>query len=246
MDLQVLEIFQGALSLIYVGLTILVSAVILYKYFQYKAENLLYVSIALLGLSAPWIPDGVTFLIILVTGGAMTESVYIMLSLLLIVVTTYFVPFAVVAWLYVLSNLIKMKSRILFLRISLVIALIFEIIFTMFLLIDIDLIVTYSSPFDYQWSSLTTIFYLSVIGIIVATGLLFARESTKSPSAEIKLKGKVIFIAIISFTVGSLIPYVFYTIPSLIIARIFLVTCSIEFYIGFMLPKWVKELLIKK
>ena len=69
--------------------------------------------------------------------------------------------------------------------------------------------------------------------------------SIKTEEEEIKLKGKVSLIAFSLFVVGALIDYLFITKISNIIARLRLVISSISFYIGFILPKWAKKILLK-
>ena len=75
--------------------------------------------------------------------------------------------------------------------------------------------------------------------------ILFTKESLRSQSPTIKLKGKFLSIALITFVIGVLIPYISIDISALIISRLTLIVSAIGFYIGFMLPKWVENLFIK-
>ena len=81
----------------------------------------------------------------------------------------------------------------------------------------------------------------------MGTGFLFTRESLKSEDLEIRLKGKLIFIAFILFTIGSgldtSIPLNFVTLP---IIRGFEIASAIVFYFGFFLPKWFKKFIKKE
>ncbi|MHA1467605.1 MAG: hypothetical protein ACTSP6_05940, partial [Promethearchaeota archaeon] len=62
---------------------------------------------------------------------------------------------------------------------------------------------------------------------------------------EIKLRGKFLMAAFISWTFGAIadaiIPLTVITLP---IIRIILITSAIEFYIGFVLPDWIKKRLL--
>ena len=44
--------------------------------------------------------------------------------------------------------------------------------------------------------------------------------------------------------VGAFFPFIIYSLPVLIISRIIMVSCAGEFYMGFILPDWVKKLLL--
>ncbi|MBD3213455.1 MAG: hypothetical protein GF311_12680 [Candidatus Lokiarchaeota archaeon] len=85
-----------------------------------------------------------------------------------------------------------------------------------------------------------TIFYILFVGILIS------RESIKSDQAIIQLKGKFLLTSFILFTIGSIadsqIPLDYITLP---IIRFILIFSSICFYFGFILPKWLENLLIK-
>ena len=95
-----------------------------------------------------------------------------------------------------------------------------------------------------------------VILVMLITGIIFAQKSIKSDDREIKLKGKLLRAAFISFTVAavfdSLLGAIFEdpTDPLLsimvVIVRILLIFSALEFYGGFLLPRWMKEVFIKK
>ncbi|MHA1489264.1 MAG: hypothetical protein ACTSRI_06380 [Promethearchaeota archaeon] len=83
--------------------------------------------------------------------------------------------------------------------------------------------------------------------IILITGLLFGRETFKSDDPEIKLKGKMLILAFPSFAIGAILDATIpFTAITLIIVRLILISSSIEFYGGFILPKWMKKLLLKQ
>jgi len=74
----------------------------------------------------------------------------------------------------------------------------------------------------------------------------------KSDNPENKLKGKFLLIAVISFAIGAgldgLKPLFFEGMIEivLIITRIILLSCTIEFYLVFNPPQWLKKLLLKE
>jgi len=78
------------------------------------------------------------------------------------------------------------------------------------------------------------------------TGILFARESLRSESLEMKIKGKFLIIAFLSFTIGAFLDsLILRGAFTVILTRLILISASIEFYFGFILPNWVKKIFIK-
>jgi len=75
-------------------------------------------------------------------------------------------------------------------------------------------------------------------------GLLFAYKTLKAEAAESKLNGRFLMISFILFTVGSLIPYIWFDIWGLVTSRIILVFCVITFYFGLNMPQFVKNLIL--
>ena len=77
-------------------------------------------------------------------------------------------------------------------------------------------------------------------------GILIARESLKSEDREIKLKGRFLLIAFISWTIGALMDAALDpNIITLTIARLILISSAIEFYCGFLLPERIKKIFLK-
>ncbi|MFX1497774.1 MAG: hypothetical protein ACFFBH_09625 [Promethearchaeota archaeon] len=55
----------------------------------------------------------------------------------------------------------------------------------------------------------------------------------------------MLLTAFISFTIGTVLDFPISTTPIYIIARLILLSSSIEFYIGFLLPERIKKLILK-
>jgi hypothetical protein len=71
------------------------------------------------------------------------------------------------------------------------------------------------------------------------SGILIARQSIRSEKPEIKLKGKFLLIAFILFVIGAFADAVLLlTVITLPIIRIILISSSVLFYFGFILPKF--------
>ena len=138
------------------------------------------------------------------------------------------------------------KKKIILLIIG-VTGIIFEIALFTLLLIDYDLVGIVSSPVDADYELFVTIYQIFLVILVLVSGILFARESLKSKIPEINLKGKLLLAAFLSFVIGSILEILSgISIALLIIARLLLITSSIEFYGGFILPRWMEKLFLKK
>ncbi|MHA1689855.1 MAG: hypothetical protein ACTSYC_08690 [Promethearchaeota archaeon] len=246
MELNLLQIFQGTFSLIYVIISTIVSIVILSHYLSNKRLEFILVGVAIFGLAGPWIPDAITFLVIIFTNFAAQASFYLEFTIRMVLITTAFTPISIICWLGAITKFLGIKYRKIILIIFTILMIIFEIFLFAFYFMDISLLGNFHGPFDYQWSMFTTIFYLFCIFLVILTGLPFATTSMRANAKNIQLKGKFILLALISFAIGALIPYIVYNIPALVISRLILVSCAFEFYIGFLLPKWAEKLFLRK
>ena len=124
---------------------------------------------------------------------------------------------------------------------------IYEIFLIFFLFNDLSYVGYKSDIFASEHTSFVMIFLIAVVFVVLITGLLFARESLRSDNPEIRLKGKFLAVAFISWTVGSIIDSGFdLGAGVLIIIRILLISSAIEFYLGFIMPERIKNLLLKQ
>jgi len=93
--------------------------------------------------------------------------------------------------------------------------------------------------------------------ILFVTGFKFARRSVKSENKEVRLKGKLLEFAFITFTIAALLektarsllietvfpdPTEPILVVMLVVVRVLLIASSIAFYGGFLLPRWIKEI----
>ncbi|MFX0060544.1 MAG: hypothetical protein ACFE8J_19795 [Candidatus Heimdallarchaeota archaeon] len=130
--------------------------------------------------------------------------------------------------------------------ISLVLVIPYEIVLIIFLLIDPNLVATKVGTFNSVPRLYVMIFDLLALLITITTGILFSRMSMKVDDPEIKWRGRFLFIAFISFTVGAGIDALFpLTEISLVLLRLLLISSAIEYYFGFFLPDKLANLLIK-
>ena len=237
--MSTLSIVNGVLSLIFCTIAIIVGTTIASKYFKHKQRTFLFVGIAWIGLSEPWFGSSISFLLLVYTGQGLTPEIYAIVSMV-------FIPFSMLLWLAAVCDLILKKNKKLLISIFVVLAIIFEIALFYLLSIDPSLIIILRDPIDAEFQTVIRIFLLLYIFTILVTGIIFARESLKSDNPEIRLKGKLLLAAFLSWTIGSILDGVLpLNIITLTFARIILISSAIEFYCGFLLPNWIKKTFLK-
>jgi hypothetical protein len=234
-ELGFLELLQGLFSTILVVICIVVGITIMLKYFKFKQRDLLLVGIAYIGITTPWLGDVANLIMILIFDSELDEIWYFLIIIPLLA------PF-ILLWVIAVSDMVfksKQKEILILYFIAMVI---FEIIFFILLLQSTENIGKSVSPFHYEYSLFTQIYFLIYLAFFVITGFLFSRESLKSNNPEIKLKGKFLLIAFILVTIGCILETSYTLTPLIVvIARVILSVSAIAFYFGFILPKFMKK-----
>ena len=239
MSLSPIDTLNGIFSLIFVAISLFVGFVILSRYFKYKERIYLMVGATWILISEPWWPLSVSFLVALSNGVGIPPQAYFLIGNIL-------VPLAIVFWLLAFTEFLYSEKRKLILSIFAIIGVVFEILFFSFLFLNPDLIGDLSGPVNVNYKSFIMVFLIIFLLIVVITGFLFANLSLKSKDPEVKLKGKLLIIAYISFSVGALLDSsVPFNEATIIIIRLILIISAICWWGGFLLPKWMKKLLLK-
>ncbi|MFW9970156.1 MAG: hypothetical protein ACFFDF_08145 [Candidatus Odinarchaeota archaeon] len=239
MPLNPIDILNGIFSLIFVAISLFVGFIILSRYFKYKERIYLLVGATWIFISEPWWPSSISFLIALINGIGIPSEVYFLIGNL-------FVPLAIILWLLAFTEFLYSEKRKLILSIFAIIGVIFEILFFIFLFFTPSLIGELNGPVDVNYKSFIMVFLIIFLSIVVITGFLFAHLSLKSEDPEVKLKGKLLVVAYIAFSIGALLDS---SVPFneivIIIVRLILILSAICWYGGFLLPKWMKKFLLK-
>jgi len=240
MALEALDIVNGVFSLIFVAISLLVGLIILSKYFQYKERVYFLVGCTWILISEPWWPSSLSFLIAIANGVGLSSQMYFLIGNL-------FVPVAIIVWLIAFTEFLYKEKRKLILMIFGIYGILFEIIFFILLFQNPELIGDLNPPVDVNYKFFIMVSLISFLLIVVISGFLFANLSLKSDDPEVKLKGKLLILAYISFSIGALLDS---SIPlneiTIIITRIILITSAIEWYGGFILPGFLRKFLLKK
>lgn len=239
MTLSFLDTLNGVFSVIFVAISLLVGFTILSRYFKYKERVYFLVGSTWVLISSPWWPSSLSFLVALSNGVGITKEAYFLIGNIL-------VPVAVALWLLAFTEFLYTEKRKLILSIFAIIGVIFEVLFLIILFLNPDFIGELKIV-DVNYKSFIMIFLIFFLLIIVVTGFLFANLSLKSEDPEVKLKGKLLVIAYITFSVGALLDS---SIPLnealIIITRLILIVSAFFWYAGFLLPKWLKKYLLRK
>jgi len=224
----------NALLISIVGLVI--GILILLKYRKYKSKLFLFWGFAWCGFYQPWWGTATSFIYALITGYTIPDQLYMFLS-------TFFIPFFMIVWLYGLTEMILKDKRKLLIIIYSIIMVSYDIFLIVGLIFNPKLIGS-SIEFNTDYEIIPTVYLLFINFSIVISGFLFARDSRKSSNKETRMKSIFLIFAFFTYLTGSIGDVI---VSSNIILqaliRTYIMIGSISFYIGMFMPKFVKKLL---
>jgi len=233
-------VLAGTFSIIWVAISTIVGLKIASKYFQVKQRVFLLVGITWCLICSPWWGSASSFIVYLVNQVGLPKGIYFSLTV---------VPIApaLIIWLTAFTDLVYKDKQKLILIVAAIFGIIMELIYFILLFNFPEQIGTLEPPIDSDYEPIIMIYMLSVILIVLITGILFARQSLRSDNPEIKLKGKLLIFAYIAFSIGAILDSAIKLNPITIpITRIILIISALAFYGGFILPNWMKKLLMKE
>jgi hypothetical protein len=239
MELTLLEILTGLFNLIFVIISSIVGLKILSKYAEYEKNYYIYVGITWIGISTPWLHGALAF-VLLFFNIILDETIRFIIGYA-------FIPIITVLWLFVFTDFMYRDKRKIILALYIIISLICEILFFFFLFTDrVNMIGYFERTFSAVYRPFVRFTLIFFLITALITFLLFARESINSGDVELKLKGKFLIIAFIIYAVCAVLDSFFLFQPVIVVmVRILLMISSVMFYFGWILPKPVKNALIK-
>jgi len=249
--LEAVDYLQGSFSLIFVIISLIIGFSILSKYFQYKSRLYILVGLSWIGIATPWFPDSISFIMNIIFQESLAIDWYFIIG-------NVTMPIALLVWLIAYTDMINKKNQKIIVILAVFYGVIFEIVFFYLLIMDKNQIgiINPLRPFTVEFGIFITIFLMIVIVILLVTGLNFAQKSVKSEDRDVRLKGKLLRAAFITFTIAAVLDSLLGTIfevptdPLLaimvVITRILLIISALEFYGGFILPKWMHTIFTKK
>jgi len=240
MALTPLEILNGTFSLIFVIVSLIVGLFIASRYLQIKNRTLLLVGITWIGLTTPWLPSTISFIVYLITSTGLTPVIYFTIG-------NIASPLILVIWILAFTDLrFKNRQKLLVIIYS-IIGITYEVYLVYFLVVDPNIIGDLTGIFDVTYKGIVLLFAMFIVINVLVTGVLFGQQSLRSKDSIIRLKGKFLIVAFISWGIGAIMDAALpLNIFTLTIARVILISSAIEFYIGFILPRFIKDLFIKE
>jgi len=237
---------SGLLTLIIVLFSFFFGALILRKAIATK-EKILYFCFFMIVFSiSPWYSIALGYLLWFLTKEELIYELHIILNLL-------FVPIGYIAWLNIYLTAINPKKKKSVIIINGIYSILMELYMFYFLYFATNAPVKslLGSVYELQptYAGFLIIYSLTILVVILITGIHFSIFSIKKAyNEEIRWKGRFLFVAFIlyflevSLDVIILNKLVFF----IIILRILLLIAIFLFYLGFILPNWIKKVLINK
>ncbi len=237
MGLTQIDVLNGIFSLAAVMVSIFFAIIMGARYFKYKRQELLLFSGMSIILITPWWPYVISFLYALATGSdkGIAPTLYFIIGFV-------FIPIGLLMWLRAFTILIKIKQPKLLLTIGVLYLIVYETALFYMIFFNHPLIGKLDPPINVHYNyGLVAIFFPGVI-IVFVTGYLFCRESLRSDSPEIRLRGKLIFTGLTLFVGGAHVAALLSTyVIFMILSRILMIISGFVMYIGLIMPNWVKR-----
>jgi hypothetical protein len=235
MSLYPHDIINGIFGIIALLISFLVAIRIILKGFEYRNRDFILIGIAGFIVSEPWWGAIISFVLEISTGIGLTIEIQNLINLPL-------VPIGMFAWLVAFTDLVFKKHQKKIIPLFILYAIIYEIVLFIVYKIDPSLEVTF---YGVKSRVIPTVFLVSFLIIIWISVAFFTRESLKSDDPEIQMKGKLLFVAILFYSVAALLETIglIFSIPTIsqIIGRTILILSAVIFYWGFFLPEWIKK-----
>ena len=234
---------SGIFGFLAVIISWLYGIIVLYKFIQTKEKSLFYFFLAIIFTMSPWYPSGLGYIYWLFTRQEIAYQVYVLLG-------TIGVPIALFSWLQIYMPALHPKKKnivtllICCLSIAFYIYLFYFVFFAPSAPID-GVIGIKRNPIDIDYRGFILVFLAISLLVSTFTGNEFSIVSLKvRDNPIVRWKGRFLIISFNLFAIGAFgdgfIPL---TPVTLIIFRTYMMLSSTTYYIGFILPKWMKRLL---
>lgn len=250
--LQAVDYLQGSFSLLFVLISLIIGFTILSKYSKYKSRLYILVGISWIGIANPWFPDSISFVMKLISNQFLPNEWYFIIG-------NCFIPFALLSWLIAFTDMIGKKNQKLVITLTIILSIAFEVTFFYLFFTDINaigIIDLSSRPFTVDFGDFILIYLVIIIIVMFTTGIIFAKKSVKSEDKEVRVKGKLLRTAFITFTIAAILDAslgMIFGDPTdpllaimVVIVRVLLILSAIEFYGGFLLPRWMHAIFIRE
>ncbi len=233
---------SGFLGIIAICVALLLGTIVLYKAIKLKQKILFYFFLTVFFTISPWYSAGLGYIYLLITDRHLDYRFYVLLG-------TIFIPIAILAWLTIYMTVLFPNKKNYILISYAIFSIFFYIYLILFLYIipgaPIESMVGIKrNPIDIEYRGFVFIYLGLMIATSVLTGIHFSIISLRSDSIQVKWKGRFLLSAFISFGIGAIADGLLYlSILFLFIFRVILLISASLFYIGFIMPKWMKKII---
>ena len=230
----------GPIGFFYIPITAIMAFSVLYKAIKLKQKMLYIFFLTLLFTPTSWYPSQIGYIYWLFTQEALTYQTYVLMG-------TLGIPVAMLSWLYIYLTTIKTPLKKLVLSVYGIISIVFYVFLLYFLLIAPgapiqNLIAMEKGPLDVDYQGIVLLYMIISVFTGVISGIHFSIVSMRSDSKLILWKGRFLLMSFIAFGIGAFGD----AIITLLIFRVLLLISSVLFYIGFIMPNWMKRILSLK
>ncbi|TFG11375.1 MAG: hypothetical protein EU531_11625 [Promethearchaeota archaeon] len=241
-DLDPLSQLSGILGTIAVAVAFFYGILVIIKAVQLKYKDLYYFFFAVIFTISPWYPSGFGYIYWLITNDVIPYPIYVLLG-------TMGVPVALFSWFQIYIPALHPRLKKPLLTITAILSIIYYVYVFFFLFFAPGAPVTHligikQSAIDIEYKGFALIFLAFSLLVSTITGNEFALNSLKNEEKLIKWKGRFLILSFNFFAIGAIGDGFLPLNPiTLIIFRVFMVLSSTFYYLGFILPKWMRNLL---
>ena len=198
MSLTNIEFINGISCLIYVVIMDFIGLLIVIKYTKDKNPNYIYIGIAWICISSPWLGMGLTFLSHIIFLQRMPIT-------LQFIIGYFFLPLGFMLWLLAITNFRNQVHQKPILISFSIIEAIFIILFIYgFLFVPKSLgVASGNLEIDYGW--ILRYFIIIHLILFLITGLIFAISSMRLDNPEMRYKGILLIVAFLGYLFGGLL-----------------------------------------
>ncbi|TFG06471.1 MAG: hypothetical protein EU539_07510 [Promethearchaeota archaeon] len=241
MQLAPLDILQATFSLIFVVISIIIGIKISTKYLTYKIQELLLLGIFWIGITSPWWPNVITFLLILIFNAPISIADFLIVGFAVL-------PITIIIGLIAFTGIMKIEKwkRSLIVFIIAIPNLGFEILLFYFYFTDLSFIATITGTFTIEYSIFSQIYFIFGLIVFLITGISFSKQLLDAGDLKDNMRGKLLLVAFISFVIGTILDFMFALTLIYVIARLILVSASFEFYMGLIFPEWTRNIFLRE
>jgi len=240
---QNLEIFLlGLLSIIYITIIIIIALRMINTYFKYKVTQHLYSAIAFLGAATTSSGIALNFIFVLLFNTIPLLRIHVLLNGGWIAFSNFFWMITIISNTNLKPKL--KKEALIFLGIG---SVFIQVFYTSLLTINPNILIyNMITPLYGDYTPFFEQFLLAELIAFVLLGFWMSITIMKSKNKQIKLKGEILTLSFSLFFIGTIFDIYITSSLFFIIGLLFLAMSAILFYIGIILPNWIKKLFIKQ